>query len=271
MKNKISCSIVIVSFNHTEYLSQCLKSLPQISRKYNYRVIVVDNNSVDGTIERLSQSIKSKVKIIQNNTNLGFARACNQGIDYIKSDYYLILNPDVLIGRQALESMLAFLGFERNAACVVPLLINFNNSIQYSCRKFPGLKETILKRTPLKWIINIHEVNKYDAVTLRLIDKYIPFRIDWALGGCMMVKKSALEKVGLFDERFFLYCEDIDWFYRLRLTGLKAYCFPEAIAKHKHLAVSDKKLFSREAVYHTIGIIRFALKYFTEIVKGRYP
>jgi GT2 family glycosyltransferase len=119
-------------------------------------------------------------------------------------------------------------------------------------------------------LFDFEDVNKYDENRMRVISKNVPFRIDWALGGCVMIKRSVLGKIGLFDERFFLYCEDIDWFYRLKKANLAAYCFPESIMRHKHLAVSDHKLFSIESYYHFIGIMKFIVKHFNDILTGQY-
>lgn len=270
MKGYSGLSIVIVSHNHRDYLLKCLESLFRGNHNQDYKIIVVDNNSSDGTVESLPFRVKSKITVIRNKTNIGFAKACNLGINFTSSSYYLMLNPDIIVNKGSVERLLEFLKKNKSVACVVPLLKNLNGSIQYSCRKFPGWRETLLKRTPIRWFINLEDINKYDVQTRNLIDSNIPLRIDWALGGCMMIKKLALEKIGLFDERFFLYCEDIDLFYRLKQKGLIAYCLPESIMHHKHLAVSDNNFFSIESYHHFIGIMRFIVKHFNDILTGRY-
>lgn len=270
MKKNVELSIIIVTYNHRAYLSGCLKSIKESVNKVNYRIFVIDNNSSDGTIETILGRPRKSVNITRNKKNLGFAKACNIGINLISADYYLILNPDIISEKDSINRMIDFLKRHKQASCAVPVLNNFDGSIQYSCRKFPGWKETVLKRTPLRWLFDFEDVNKYDENRMRVISKNVPFRIDWALGGCVMIKKSSLEKIGLFDERFFLYCEDIDWFYRLKKANLAAYCFPESIMRHKHLAVSDHKFFSIESYYHFIGIMKFIVKHFNDILTGQY-
>lgn len=271
MKKNIELAIIIVSYNHKKYLFRCLGSLIKDKHLHDYRIIVVDNNSSDGTIENLSQKYKSRVVIVRNAVNVGFAKACNFGINSFASNYYLVLNPDIIASKGSVEKMIGFLKKNKTVACVVPLLKNQDGTIQYSCRKFPGWRETLLKRTPLRWFTSLENINKYDLKITSLIEKNIPFRINWALGSCMLIRKSALKKVGLFDERFFLYCEDIDWFYRLKRAKLTAYCLPKSTMRHKHLAVSDNKLFSKESLYHSVGILKFFVKYLKDLVYGRYP
>jgi len=268
---KPNCSIVIVSHQHRQYLSGCLRSLINGEKRFKPEIIVVDNNSSDGTIGSLSPNILNEIILVRNNRNLGFAKACNQGIRMAKSNIVMFVNPDVLIVSGSIQKMLRFLKRNPTVSCVVPVLKNTDGSIQYSCRKFPGWRETLLKRTPLRWFVDSEEVNKYDQKTVDLIKRKIPFRIHWALGGCLMVKRSTFDSIGGFDEKFFLYCEDIDWFYRLKKANLMAYCLPEAIVYHKHLAVSDHKLFSIESFYHSVGILKFAVKYTNDILAGRYP
>lgn len=268
---KPDCSIIIVSHQHRQYLSGCLRSLINEKNGLKLEIIVIDNNSSDGTIESLDQKIRSEINIVINSKNLGFAKACNQGIRMAKSNIVMFVNPDVLTVSGSIQKMLRFLKLNPAVACVVPVLKNIDGSIQYSCRKFPGWRETLLKRTPLRWFADPEEINRYSQRTVDLINKKIPFRINWALGGCLMVKKATFEKIGVFDERFFLYCEDIDWFYRLKKANLKAYCLPETAMYHRHLAISDHKLISIESYYHSVGILKFAVKYTFDILAGRYP
>lgn len=268
---KPDCSIVIVSHQHRLYLSGCLGSLLNEGKKLPLEIIVIDNNSSDGTIESLDQKIRSEINIVRNDKNLGFAKACNQGIRMAKSNIVMFVNPDVLTMSGSIPKMLKFLKLNPVASCVVPVLKNIDGSIQYSCRKFPGWKETLLKRTPVRWLVDPEKINRYDEKTMDFINRKIPFRIHWALGGCLMVKKSTFKKIGVFDERFFLYCEDIDWFYRLKKADLTAYCLPEATMFHKHIAVSDHTLLSVESFYHSAGILKFVVKHAGDILAGRYP
>jgi len=265
------CSIIIVSYQHRQYLSGCLRSLINGEKKLNLEIIVIDNNSSDGAIDSLNPDIFNEITLVKNNRNLGFAKACNQGIRMAKSNIVMFVNPDVLTVSGSIQKMLKFLKLNLAVSCVVPVLKNIDGSIQYSCRKFPGWKETLLKRTPLRWFVDPEEVNRYSRRTVDLINRKIPFQINWALGGCLMVKRSTFDTIGGLDEKFFLYCEDIDWFYRLEKAGLKAYCLPEAIMYHKHLAVSDHKLPSVESFYHSVGILRFVFKHAGDILTGRYP
>lgn len=272
MRNRKSdCSIIIVSHQHRQYLSGCLKSLLGDGPGVKFEIIVIDNNSSDGTIDSITPEVLNQITLVRNNRNLGYAKACNQGISLAIAPFILLLNPDVLAKPGTIRTMLRFMKQNPEAACVVPLLRNVDGSTQYSCRRFPGWKETFLKRTPLRWFVDPEKINRYDQRTLNFIKGKMPFRIDWALGGCLMIKKAMLEKIGSFDERFFLYCEDIDWFYRFKRAYLKAYCLPRAIMYHEHLAISDNSFLSGEFFHHAAGILKFMAKHWRDILTLRYP
>jgi len=262
-------SVIIVTFNHQKYLENCLASLLKSLEAINSEVIVVDNHSTNGTIERLKEIGKSKFKVIQNKKNLGFAQACNQGIKKAKGGYLLLLNPDTQVNQEGLRKLIEFLDKNKEAACGAPQLLNPDKSLQYSIRRFPDSFTVIARRTPLRRLSFVNKRNNFHL--MKNISHHQTREIDWALGSCLLVRKETFKKIGLFDEGFFVYCEDIDWFWRLKKAGLKAYYFPQTKIIHHHLARSDKKLFSKESYYHLRSIVYFFRKYWQEILTGRYP
>ncbi len=260
-------TVVIVVYNHKEYLKNCLDFLLRAVDGLSYEIFLIDNHSNDGSANFLKKREGERIKVILNKKNLGFARACNQGIRKAKGEYLLLLNPDVELEKESVKLMINFLEKRKNPVVAVPLLFNPDGSVQYSIRKFPGFFSALIRRTPLR----LFPFLPRDFHFVKKINQKKPTQIDWALGGCFLAKREVFEKIGLLDEKFFVYCEDIDWFYRLRKERIKAYCFPEAKATHYHLAKSDKKIFSKESFYHFRSMVYFFKKYWREIFSFRYP
>lgn len=266
---KMVLSAIIVVFNHKNYLERCLNSLVRELKNIGESEIrVIDNHSTDGSTQLIKRQFGKKVKLVCHKENLGFARACNKGIRAAKGKYILILNPDTEITRGSLKSMINALEKE-SIGCLVPRLINPDGSLQYSIRRFPRLITVIARRTPLRLIHLFEKQNEFHL--MKDVDHSQMIAIDWALGGCVLTKRQIFGKIGYFDEKFFLYCEDIDWFYRLRKQGLTAFYYPKASIIHHHIAKSDKKLLSRESFYHFKSLCYFFKKYFPEIVSLKYP
>lgn len=262
-------SVIIVNYNHKKYLKTCLNSLLKNLKGITFEVFLIDNNSKDGSVGFLKQKASKKIKIILNKKNLGFARACNQGIRRAKGDYILLINPDIKVLKESVGKMIDFLERNRGLGCVAPKLLNPDQSLQYSIRRFPNVLTVLIRRTPLRLLPFIK--NKDALHLMKNVNHNRIIKIDWALASCLMVKRKVFDQIGLFDENFFVYCEDIDWFYRLKKAGLGAYYLPEAKVIHHHLAKSDKKLLSKESLYHTKSMIYFFKKYWREILTFKYP
>lgn len=273
-------SVIIVNYNHKKYLEDCLNSLFGGLKKIKAEILVIDNRSIDSSIDFLKK-IKNKkinslrsffpseIKIIFNKKNLGFAKACNKGIRKARGEYILLLNPDTQVVGESIKLMMDFLEKRKDITCVVPKLLNPDKTLQYSIRRFPGVLTVLLRRTPLRWTNLLRK--RDDFHLMKDINHNRTKKIDWALGSCLMTRRNIFDQVGLFDEHFFVYCEDIDWFYRLKKARLKAYYLPKAKVIHHHLAISDKKLLSKESFYHTKSMIYFFKKYWREIVTFKYP
>jgi hypothetical protein len=265
---KIKLSVIIVVYNHQQFLANCLSSLRISTAAFKPKVIVIDNCSTDGSVNFLKSNFKDFIRLIQNPKNYGFAKACNQGIQKAQGDYLLFLNPDTQITGQAIEKMILFLDHHPLVACLVPCLLNPDQTPQFSLRNFPGIITVLAKRTPLKFLPYFKKARDFH------LEKNFPSQpqaINWALGSCFLIRKKVFEKIGYFDEHFFVYCEDIDFFYRLKKAGLKTYFLPEAKVIHYHQAKSDKVLFSKESFYHFKSILYFFKKYFWEILTNKYP
>jgi GT2 family glycosyltransferase len=216
LTQNIDLSIVVVSYNTKALLQQCLAAVyANPHSRYNFELFVVDNASSDGSPEMVRQEFP-QVKLIANPANRGFAAASNQGLSAAQGDYWLLLNPDTGVIGPALWQMLGFLEAEPQAAVVGPSLVYPDGSFQESAFRFPGLGQLWLDFFPLNWRLTRSRLNgRYPR---RLYSGEYPqaFEIDFPLGACLMVRRTVADKVGLLDEAFFMYMEEIDWCYRIK-------------------------------------------------------
>jgi len=256
-------SIIIINYNHRNYLKQCLKNIVEANINLDFEVIVIDNNSKDTSKKFLSElNIPSlKLKVILNNKNYGFAKANNQGIKLAQGKYVLILNPDVIVLKDSVEKLYQFLEENSEAAMVGPKLLNPNGTIQYSSCKFPCWYMPILRRTFLgKLPFLKKELGKYLMSDWQHNETR---EVDWLLGAALMIRKEVLEKINYFDERFFLYFEDTDLARRIWKFGKKVYYFPEAQMYHFHQRLSAERSASPTILSKITWIhIASGIKYF---------
>lgn len=266
-------SVVIVSYNSRGVLEPCLESLEKQRIADRMEVIVVDNASSDGT-PNLVRERYPWVTLIAGRKNVGFSRGVNLGIREAEGDFFLILNPDTVVREGSIEKLLEFMKGTPSAGIVGPKLIYHDGNLQYSCRRFYTWKVLVLRRTFLGKVfkdssaVSDHLMMDFDHETTR--------EVDWILGACLLVRREAVESVGLLDERFFLYFEDVDWCYRMKQKGWKVYYHPDAVVIHAHARESAQKVINRSFIAHMASLIRYydkwnsvfyLLKKYREIVK----
>ncbi|ROL60836.1 glycosyltransferase [Bacteroidetes/Chlorobi group bacterium ChocPot_Mid] len=232
MAEQPQISIVIVNYNVKDFLLQCLRSIESSSRKITYEVIVVDNNSTDGSINFLS-SLFPKIKFIQLTENIGFARANNIGFKEAKGEYILVLNPDTIIQEDTLEIMVKYMEEHPEVGCSGCKVLNSDGSFQLACRRgFPTPWVSFTKLFGLQKIFpNSKVFGRYNQTFMRIDESYY---IDSVIGAFMFCRQKAIDEVGGFDEDFFMYGEDIDLCYRLTQRGWKiAYVHSTSIIHFK--------------------------------------
>jgi N-acetylglucosaminyl-diphospho-decaprenol L-rhamnosyltransferase len=216
-------SIILVSWNNIAYLEPCLDSLYKSKLHYEFDVVLVDNGSTDGT-QTLLREKYPQVKVIQNDHNVGLSRACNQGIEATTGSYVLLLNDDTLVNGTSLDILVEFLNAHPEAGAVGGQLLNPDGSVQSCYNHFPSLHEEFLIATrlgPLFWegypgIVEGKEIKS----------------VDWIGSACLMLRRVALEQVGVLDEEYFIYGDEADLQYRLKKAGWQVYYLPQVTTIH---------------------------------------
>jgi len=257
--NEMELEILVVSYNTRELLRDCLDSIYQKIKGIEFGVTVVDNGSGDNSTEMIKTEFP-KVKLIENGENLGFARANNQAIRQSGARYLLLLNPDTSLGNNPCCEMLRFMDEHPEVGILGCRLLNTDGTIQPSNSSFPNLFTEFLRIFQLKKLIpglGLREkvgegLSKILGSTLREYfrvywDSKRIRDVDWVSGACLLVRRKAVEDVGLLDESFFMYYEDADWCYRMGRGGWKTCYFPFFEIVH-YVGKSDSQFNSRTFV-----------------------
>lgn len=258
-------SVVIVNFNNKDKLLLCLPSLARADCRQLKEIIVVDNNSSDGTLEYIKKNFPA-VKVLSQSENLGYARGVNAGLRQATSEYCLILNPDVIVIPGSLEVMLDYLVRNPKVGLAGCKLLNEDGSLQYSVRRFPDLRTYLYRFTPIRGLMAGSSIEQY--YLMQEWDHREDRLVDWVLGGCMLVRKKAVNDVGLMDERFFLYFEDVDFCFRMWEAGWQVAYVAEAAMFHKHMRASANKLFNRATYEHFKSLFYFLRKHGLRLPKN---
>ncbi len=251
-------AIVIIHYNTSADLDRCLESLAAYPPAVAHQIVVVDNASTDPGLADV-RARYPHCRWLLNNENLGYAKGCNQGMAEVAADFYLVLNPDIVVQPGALDRLLDFADRNPRAGMVGPQLLNEDGSIQHSCRRFYTLKTLLLRRTFFGRIFRHSETVRRHL--MQDFDHRSARPVDWVLGGCLLVRTSAMDRTGPMDERFFLYFEDVDWCYRMWQAGYEVQYTPDARFIHKHRRDSAKGRFNRSFWLHLGSLISFYEKW----------
>lgn len=251
-------SITIVNYNSGDLLEQCLNSVWGEGSEIEFEIFVVDNGSSDDSLGRIREAFPG-VNLIRNEDNLGFARANNQAVKRSRGRYVLLLNPDTILRAKALERMVHFMDKYPRAGAVGAKLLDPEGTIQLSCRCFPSYRTALFNRYSL--LTKLLPSNKFSREYLMADWGHSSAReVDWVSGACLMVRREALEEVGLLDERFFMYVEDVDWCYRAKQKGWKVYFVPQAEVVH-YIGQSSRKAGRKAIIEHHRSMYRFYRKH----------
>jgi GT2 family glycosyltransferase len=220
----VDVSIIIVNWNTKPLLVPCLRLIDRASEETKIEIFVVDNGSIDGSSEAVKEEFPG-VTLIANPMNFGFSKANNQGIRLSKGKYVLLLNPDTQLRGGAVDVLKGFMNDHPEAGVAGAQLLNSDGSKQNSIANFPSLATELLNKSLLRWLLPNQFPGKEREYTH-------PIEVDSVIGACMMVRREAIERVGLLDEDYFLFLEETDWCYRMKKAGWKVYHVPHAEVYH---------------------------------------
>ena len=234
--------IIIVNYNSTDYLLKCLGSVYESLESISANVFVQDNGSKDG-VDRIND-LFPKVTLVKNGRNIGFASAVNKALRQCSAQYVVLLNPDSIVLKGFFGSILQYLKDNPDIGILGPKILDDDGKIQGSARSFPTPLTAFFGRKSL--ITKLFPNNPFTRsnVLTTLSDGKTPMEVDWVSGACMVINKNAIDKVGLLDERFFIYWEDADWCRRMWEAGLKVVYFPQSCVIH-HVGISSDQLLLR--------------------------
>lgn len=227
----VTLSIVIVNYNVRYYLEQCLQSVRRASRTLQVEVLVVDNLSTDGSIPYLKERFP-EVTFIENNENVGFARANNQAIALAKGRYVLLLNPDTIITEHTLTDFVHFMDEHPEAGAAGAYMLRTDGTFAPESRR--GLPTPFVASCKMMGLSALFPKSRLlGRYYMRYLDENEVNEIEIISGAYMFLRREALDKVGLLDESFFMYGEDIDLSYRIMKGGYKNYFVPSRMLHYK--------------------------------------
>lgn len=253
-------SIVIVNYNVRHFLQQTLESVERAQRGLKTEVWVVDNNSIDNSVEMVEREFPT-VRIIANNDNPGFSKANNQAILQSSGKYILLLNPDTVLQEDTLTKCFEFMENHPGAGAMgAKMLDGSGQFLPESKRGFPSPWVSFCKATGLSSVFP--KSKKFNQYHLGFLDENETHEIDVLCGAFMFIRKEALDKIGLLDETFFMYGEDIDLSYRIKQGAYKIYYYPDTQLIHFKGESTKKASLNYVKVFYQAMII-FAKKHFS--------
>lgn len=238
--------VVIPNYNTVSYLCRCLDSLRAQQTAAELEIYVVDNASSDGSAERVRQDYP-KVHLQTSTHNGGFAYAANMALRPIReqlrqrpSDYVLLLNPDTELPPDTLQRMLDFMELHPKAGAAGPKLVMGTGQMDMACRRsFPTPKVALYRLSGLSFLFP--RSRRFGRYNLTYLDPDETTEVDSLCGAFMLVRGEVLTQVGLLDEAFFMYGEDLDWAYRIKALGWQVWFYPQVEVRHWKRAASRKR------------------------------
>jgi GT2 family glycosyltransferase len=228
-RNRTTVSVVIVSWNAQRYLAECLESLAIQCPELHPDVIVVDNASSDGSPDLIAQQFP-RVRLIRNTENTGFARANNLGIGCSREEYVCLVNSDVKFVGDCFTPMLRYMQEHPDVALLGPKMLSAEGEVKRSTMRFPTVWNSFCRALALNGAFRRSRL--FGGQLMADFDHQHTMEAEVLNGWFWMARRSALEEVGLLDEQFFMYGEDIDWCYRFHQAGKRIVFFAGAEAIH---------------------------------------
>jgi len=260
-------SIIIVNYNVKYFLEQCLHAAQKAALKVTSEIIVVDNDSVDGSCQMVSEKFP-EVQLISNKENVGFSKANNQAIRIAKGEYILLLNPDTVVEEDSFLKIVGFMDITPDAGGLgVKMIDGKGHFLPESKRGLPTPEVAFWKMFGFSRLFP--HSKRFGRYHLGYLSNNEIHEVDVLAGAFMLLRRETLDKVGLLDEDYFMYGEDIDLSYRITLGGYKNYYFPETTIIHYKGESTKKGSINYVKVFYNAMII-FARKHFSKGNARRY-
>ncbi|MGN7381561.1 dTDP-Rha:alpha-D-GlcNAc-pyrophosphate polyprenol, alpha-3-L-rhamnosyltransferase [Chlamydia abortus] len=232
-------SIIILNYNTRELTLKALRSVYASRTGYQFEVILIDNASSDSSVEKIREEFP-QVRLIENQENVGFAKANNQGMRIATGRYILLLNSDTIVQADTLEIMIRFMDEHPDVGASGCKVILPDGSLDKACRRgFPTPSASFYYAFGIsKLFPHVPRFNQYQLGYLNPDEEY---PVDCLVGAFMLVRRKVIDEVGLLDEQFFMYGEDVDWCYRIKQAGWTNYYYPKTHIIHYKGASSRKR------------------------------
>ena len=249
--------IVIVTWNSGGEIGRCLRSIEESGITRSFRVTVVDNASADGTADHI-QSAFPDVRLVRNNQNRGFAAANNQALALCEAQYWMLLNPDTELTAGAIDTLLLFMDGHPRVSASGPVLLSTDGSLQYPGRMFPSLMNLLWEALFLDRIFpGSPFLGAHRGIGRTPED---PARVEFVHGAALVIRRATAEQIGLLDEGFFMYFEEVDWCYRIGKSGGECWIVPASRVKH-HGGVDLGHYDAIRLIHYHRSLLRFFAKH----------
>jgi GT2 family glycosyltransferase len=229
MKSDRSISAVVISYNGTRFLGECLETLKSDLSGYDHEIIVIENGSTDGSVELIERGFPNVI-LIKNRKNLGFAKAVNQGIVAARKSFLWLLNQDIRIRKGALDALLDFHSGAENPGVVGPRYVGFDGTLQWSARRFPRYRFLYAETFGLSRLFPKSPL--WNGWKMGDFDHLISCEVDQPMGAAMLVERNRIDQIGMLDESFGIFFNDVDFCRRLKDAGYHNYYCAEAVIEH---------------------------------------
>ncbi len=256
MDERHNISAVIITYHGMDFIRDCLDTLKTDLVRFTHEIIIVDNQSTDGTVEFIEQH-HPDVRIIKNARNMGFARAINQGIEAAKYDLLWLLNQDIRIRPGCLEALLRCHDRLDRPGVIGPRMVGFDGILQKNCRRFPRYHHLLFELTGLAYLFPRSRL--FNGWKMGEFDHAESCPVEQPMGAAMLVSRACIEDIGMLDESFGIFFNDVDFCRRLHDAGyVNYYCADGVIEHHVGGSVSRRKP-KMVWLSHT-GMFRYFLK-----------
>lgn len=230
-------SVTICSWNTRDDLRKCLDSLASVRDEAPFEVVVIDNNSADGSADVVEHEFPW-VRLIRSSRNLGFTGGQNACIEARQAPHAFLLNSDTIVHPGAISALIAYAEAHPEVGIIGPKLLNTDGSIQYSCRRFPNPLAALFRNTPIG---KLFPKNKYTRDYLMSDASHEEvMTVDWVSGAALFARKEFIDEVGVLDTGYFMFSEDVDWCFRCWEAGFKVVYLPQSLITHAIGRSTDK-------------------------------